>query len=79
MKTANNNEKKPRRQLNKYAHFTGIAFQLGATIFLAAYVGDWLDQYFQMKEKIFTLILILLGLVGTIWSITIQLKNIDKD
>ena len=70
---------KPKRQLNKYIRFTGIAFQLGITMYLAAYFGDWLDRYFQMKEKIFTLILIILGLVGTIWSITVQLKNIDKE
>ena len=46
------NNKKQKKQLLKYARFSGIAFQLGATIYLAAYVGKWLDNKFLMEKKI---------------------------
>lgn len=72
------NQKK-RKQLLKYARFSGIAFQLGATIYLAAYVGKWLDNKFLMEKKIFTLTLIVVGLIATIWSINRQLIKINKD
>ena len=73
------NSQKPKKQLNKYVRFTGIAFQLGATIYLAAYVGKWLDDKFLMQKKIFTLVLILIGLIASIWSIVKQLSKINNE
>ncbi len=73
------NNQKPKRSLNKYVRFTGIAFQLGATIYLAAYVGKWLDAKFLMEKKIFTLVLILIGLIASIWSIVKQLDKINNE
>jgi len=72
-------KEKSKKRLNKYIRFTGIGFQIGITMYLAAYFGEWLDHYFSMKEKVFTLLLIIVSLAATIWSITVQLKDIDKD
>jgi len=71
--------KKPKRQLNKYIRFTGISFQLGGTIYLAAMIGKWLDNYFSMEKELFTLGLILIGLIASIWSILKQLENINDE
>lgn len=72
-------EKTPKKkQLNKYIHLTGIAFQMGATIYVAAYLGRKLDDYFQNEKKICTLILILLGLAASIWNVLRQLKKINN-
>ena len=73
------NNQKQKKHLLKYARFSGIAFQLGATIYLAAYVGKWLDNKFLMEKKIFTLTLIVVGLIATIWSINKQLIKINKE
>ncbi|MDX5585619.1 MAG: AtpZ/AtpI family protein [Aureibaculum sp.] len=73
------NNQKQKKQLLKYARFSGIAFQLGATIYVAAYVGKWLDNKFLMEKKIFTLVLILIGLIASIWSINKQLKKINDE
>ena len=73
------NNQKQKRSLNKYVRFTGIAFQLGATIYLAAYIGKWLDTKFLMEKKIFTLVLILIGLIASIWSIVKQLDKINNE
>lgn len=65
-------------QLNKYLQLTGIAFQMGATIYLAAYFGKKLDSYYQNEKKIFTLLLVLLGLAVSIWNLLRQLKKINQ-
>ena len=72
-------EKTPKKgQLNKYLQLTSIAFQMGATIYLAAYFGKKLDIYFQNEKKIFTLLLVLLGLAVSIWNVLRQLKKINQ-
>jgi len=73
------NNQKQKKSLNKYVRFTSIAFQLGATIYLAVYIGNWLDTKFLMQKKIFTLVLILVGLIASIWSIVKQLNKINNE
>jgi len=73
------NKKSPKRPLKKYAQFTGIAFQMGATIYLAAYFGKKLDTYYQLEKNVFTLVLILLATIISIWNINRQLKKLNDD
>ena len=69
-----------KKQLNRYLQLTGVAFQMGITIYLGAYFGKKLDAYFQTSTKIFTIIGTLLAMVISIWSVLAQLKKInDKD
>ncbi|GGK36916.1 MULTISPECIES: AtpZ/AtpI family protein [Flavobacteriaceae] len=70
------NQKK-KKQLNKYLQLTGVAIQMGITIYLGVYFGKWLDSYFETNSKIYTIILTLLSLVAAIWSVLAQLKNIN--
>ena len=72
-------DKKPKKQLNKYIRFTSIAFQLGATIYLAAYFGKRLDNHFLMEKKLFTLGFVLIALIASIWSIVKQLNKINNE
>ena len=72
------NNPKRKKPLNTYIRFTSIGFQLGATIYFAAYIGKWLDTKFETEKKVFTLLLILISLVVSIWNITRQLKNMDN-
>ncbi len=68
----------PKKPLNKYIRFSGIAFQLGATIYLAAYLGKWLDAKYLTSKKWFTMGLILVAMIVSIWNIARQLKEIDE-
>ena len=73
-------KKSQKKQLKKYVQFTGIAFQMGATIYLAAYVGKKLDAHYQMEKNLITLVLILLAVIVSIWNVNRQLKKInDQD
>lgn len=66
-----------KKQLNKYLQLTSIAFQMGITIYLGAYFGKKLDAHFE-TEKTFTIILTLVALIISIWSVLAQLKNINE-
>ncbi|UMB59789.1 AtpZ/AtpI family protein [Lutibacter sp. A80] len=68
---------KKKKQLNKYLQLTGVAMQMGITIYLGVYFGKWLDSYFETHNKTFTIILTLFALGASIWSVLAQLKNIN--
>lgn len=67
-----------KKQLNKYLQLTGITFQMGITIFLGAYFGKKLDAHYDNSTKTFTIILTLVALLISIWSVLAQLKNINE-
>jgi Putative F0F1-ATPase subunit Ca2+/Mg2+ transporter len=67
-------QKKP---LNNYAKYSGLAFQMGFVIFLAAYAGKKLDAYFGLITPWCTIVLSLLAIFGVLYSTIQQLSN-DK-
>jgi membrane protein DedA with SNARE-associated domain len=67
---------KKKNQLHKYLALTGVAFQMGITIYLGAYFGKKLDAHFN-TSKTYTLILTLLALLISLWSVLVQLKKIN--
>ena len=68
-------KKKPR---NKYIALTGIGFQMGATIYLFAYLGKWLDVKYPHEKKVYTLIFVILAVVISIYSINKQMQRINN-
>ncbi|WP_089889158.1 AtpZ/AtpI family protein [Kriegella aquimaris] len=71
-------QQKPRKNnnLKNVAMLSGIAFEMGAIIFLAAKGGIWLDDHYQNEKRIFTAIATLLGVAISIWLVLRQLKRI---
>jgi len=67
-----------KKPLNKYIRLTGIGLQMGITIYLAAYLGKWLDLKYPNKNDIYTIILTLLGVVLSFYSLLKQVKNINN-
>jgi len=67
---------KKKNHLHKYLALTGVAFQMGITIYLGAYFGKKLDAHFN-TSKTYTLILTLLALLISLWSVLVQLKKIN--
>lgn len=63
------NQKKPlNRGLKDYAKYTGIAFQMGAIIFLTTWGGIKLDDLAGFSKPVFTIILSLLGVFAAIYT-----------
>ncbi len=76
----NNKQDNPDKgsQLRKYAALSGIAFQMGATIFLCAYAGKKLDAYYELEKQWFTMGLVIFGVTASIYVVIKQLDRINK-
>jgi F0F1-type ATP synthase assembly protein I len=70
------NEKKSR--LRNWAVLSGIGFQMGATIFVCAWIGKKLDERFPSNKNWFTIGLVLFGVFASLYIVLKQLKNINK-
>jgi F0F1-type ATP synthase assembly protein I len=68
-------KKKQSNSLKSVAVFTGIAAQMGITIFASAYLGKYLDLEYPSNKKWFTMLFTLSG-VGI--SLYVVLKQINK-
>jgi len=68
---------KKKKQLNKFLQLTGVGLQMGITIYLGAWAGKKLDSYFGYEKKTFTIVLTLVALVASIYSVISQLNRIN--
>ena len=71
-------DKDKKSQLKNWAIFTGIAFQMGATIFVCAWIGKKLDERYPMEKNWFTIGFVLFGLVASVYVVLKQLKRYDN-
>ncbi|MEA1786631.1 AtpZ/AtpI family protein [Arenibacter sp. GZD96] len=73
-----NPQKPPKKKPNfkNVAVLSGIAFEMGAIIYLAVQGGKWVDTYYESEKKIFTAIAALLGVAIALWVVLRQLKRI---
>ncbi|MDX1754297.1 Putative F0F1-ATPase subunit Ca2+/Mg2+ transporter [Salinimicrobium sediminis] len=76
MKEEKDNNK--RSQLKNWAIFSGIAFQMGATIFVCAWIGRKLDERYPMEKNWFTIGFVLFGLVASVYVVLKQLKRYNN-
>lgn len=71
-------KKKKKSQLRNWAIFTGIAFEMGGTIFACAWVGRELDERYPSNKNWFTIGFVLFGLIGSVFLVLQQLKKMDN-
>ncbi|MDB3875168.1 AtpZ/AtpI family protein [bacterium] len=64
-----------RKQLNKLARFSGIAFQMVATISLGSVIGYKLDIYLEIKNNIFTIFFSLFSIAIALMYVIQQTKD----
>lgn len=73
----NNTERNPNKKLaTNFAKYTGIAFQMLATIGLFCFIGYKIDQNRDNSKMIFTAIF---GLVGVIISLISVIRSLNKN
>lgn len=65
-------------QLKKYLALTGIAFEMGAVIFVFAYMGKWLDSHYHLEKRWFTMGCVLFGVAVSLYSVIKQLDRINN-
>ena len=78
MKKNEKSSKKP-KQPNKFIQLSGIGLQMGATIFLGAYAGKWLDQKYPSEKNWFTIGLTLLAVGISLFNVLRQVNKINND
>ncbi|MCK5908254.1 MAG: AtpZ/AtpI family protein [Flavobacteriales bacterium] len=52
---------------------------MGAVIYLFSYLGGLLDSYFKTESKTYTLILVIIGFLLSLFSLVVQLNKMNKD
>jgi len=66
---------KQKRPLNKYVHFSGVAFQMIVIIVLGTFAGIKLDEVFPNKNQLFTIILSLIAVAISMYYVIKQVSN----
>lgn len=72
----NNENKKPGKQLKNVAVLSGIAIQMGVTIYLFVLLGKWLDTKLNNNDKLFLIIMTLLGVAISLYAVIKQVNRI---
>ncbi|MFC6996309.1 AtpZ/AtpI family protein [Rufibacter roseus] len=62
-------------QLKPYLKYSGLAFQMIAIMAVAAWGGRKLDAYFQNQIPWWTLVLLLLAVFGSMYSVIVTLTR----
>ncbi len=78
MKKNKKPSKKP-KQPNKFSKLSGIGLQMGATIFLGAYAGKWLDQKYPSDKNWFTISLTILFVAIALFNVLRQVNKINEE
>ena len=71
-------KKKSQSPLNPLVRFSGMAIQMGATIFIGAYSGKYLDAKYEIEGKWFTMALTLSAVALALYVILRQLNRYNK-
>ncbi len=72
------NPKNKNKQPNPFLIFTGLAFQIGATIYLGNQFGIWLDMKFEKSNELFMKAFTLLSVFASIYSVIATVKKISS-
>lgn len=64
-----------KKEVTNFAKYTGIAFQMLATIGLFVFIGYKIDEYQNSSTLLFTA---LLGLLGVILSLVQLIRSLSK-
>lgn len=72
-----NKKKKP--SYSRALQLSGIGLQMGATIFLGAYLGKYLDKLYPNPKNWFTIALTLFSVGISLYAILKQVNRINQE
>ena len=70
-------EKGTKKKQPKFIALTGIAAQMGVTIFAFSYLGKYLDENYNPNGKGWTIALVLLGVALSLFNLLRQVHRIN--
>lgn len=71
-----NEDQNPKKPLKNVAVLSGIAIQMGVTIYLFVISGKWLDTKFNNGDRLFIIITTLLGVAISLYAVIKQVNRI---
>ncbi|MFD2290721.1 AtpZ/AtpI family protein [Mariniflexile gromovii] len=74
----NNKQQDPKKPLKNAVVLTGIAFQMGITIYLFIMGGKWLDTKFSNGGKLYLILGTLFGVAISLYVVLRQLKKFNS-
>lgn len=66
-------------KIPKFARLSGIGLQMGATIFLGAYLGKYLDGKYPADKKWFTIGFTLFAVAISLYNVLRQVNRINNE
>lgn len=69
-------KKKPGKPLKNVAILSGIAIQMGVIIYLFVILGKFLDTKFNNSDKLYVIIMTLLGVAISLYAVIKQVNRI---
>lgn len=72
---AKNKASSEKGKLQSYLKYSGLAFQMLLVLGLAAYGGMKLDAYVHNTNPWFTIVFMLLGVIGSIYQIIVSVMK----
>jgi F0F1-type ATP synthase assembly protein I len=67
-----------RKQVNTYARYTGLFFQMFVIIGVFAFAGSWLDENQSTKQPYYTAALALIGVVIAIYQVLKEVNQLNN-
>ena len=74
-----NQEEEKRNQLKNYARFSGLAIQIGATIYAGSLLGEWLDVKYPNENEIYTKVVTLASVFLAMYSVIKQVTKLTSN
>lgn len=71
-------ENQSKEPLSNFVKFSGIAIQIGLTIYLGSKLGEWLDAKYNNPNQLFTKICTLLAVFGSMFSVIKQVTKMSN-
>ena len=72
-------QKQPKKQLNKFARFSGMAFQMGITIVVGVVIGQYFDKKYPNENNIYTLLFTLLFIGASLYAVIRQAIKLGNE
>ncbi|WP_242131049.1 AtpZ/AtpI family protein [Aestuariivivens marinum] len=73
-----NKDQDPKKQLKNVAALSGVAVQMGVTIYLFVLLGKWLDVKYNNGDKLYIIIMTLLGVGVSLYVVLKQINRINN-
>jgi len=73
------NQKKKKKQPNKWLQLISIPVQMGVVIFLFAYLGTFLDENYPNKNINYKTPMLLIGVFLALYNVNRQVNQINKN